>query len=311
VLYGREAEAYATDVFAARAAAFVAEAASAGTPFLVVVAPYAPHAPSTPAPRHAQLFPEHALPRAPGFGEFDVADKPAHIRRLPPLRERVRLRLQRRHLQRVRSLQAIDEAVALLVDTLDQHGRLDDTFVFLTSDNGFHLGEHRMGWGKQSPYEEDIGLPLVVRGPGVPVSARVTALAGNVDLAPTLAELAGTRLDFDADGRSLRPWLDGSGGPAGWRRTLLLDLWAGSSRGERDGKTRVPPYHGLRTRDALYVEYATGERELYDLENDPAQLENAIASADPERLAALSARVAALRSCAGARCRALEDQPLP
>jgi arylsulfatase A-like enzyme len=167
-----------------------------------------------------------------------------------------------------------------------------------------------MGWGKQSPYEEDIGLPLVVRGPGVPAGARVNALAGNVDFAPTLAALAGTALAFDADGRSLRPWLDGSGGPPGWRQALLLDLWAGSSRGERDGKTRVPPYHGLRARKSLYVEYETGERELYDLARDPAQLENAVRSEDPARVAALSARVAALRSCAGGRCRALEDQPL-
>jgi N-acetylglucosamine-6-sulfatase len=73
----------------------------------------------------------------------------------------------------------------------------------------------------------------------------------------------------------------------------------------------VPSYHGLRTRDALYVEYATGERELYDLARDPAQLENAIGSADAARLAALAGRVTALRSCAGARCRALEDEPLP
>jgi arylsulfatase A-like enzyme len=206
----------------------------------------------------------------------------------------------------------VDEGVALLVERLGALGQLENTWIFFTSDNGFHLGEHRMGWGKQSPYEEDIALPLVVRGPGVPAGRAVSALAGNTDLAPTLVDVAGSSLAYDPDGRSLRPWLDGSPGSSRWRHAYLLDLWKGTSRADRDrdGKTRVPPFHGVRTDRHLYVEYATGERELYDVARDPHELENAIATAPRQLVDALAVRVAALRACAGAACREVEDLPV-
>jgi len=321
VPYGRTADDYATDVFAAKTADFIANAVAEGMPFLAFLSTYAPHFPATPAPRHRSLFEELAIPRAPSFGEFDVSDKPRHVSRLPAMRARFALRLEKKHRQRVRSLQAVDEAVAMLVGRLATLGRLDETYVLFTSDNGFHLGDHRMGWGKQSPYETDVNVPFLVRGPGVPPGATVGALAGNTDLAPTLVDLAGAELPYDPDGRSLRPWLHGElGGGAGgaardggdaWRQAFLLEHWRGTSRHDRFGKTRIPGYRGLRTRRHTYVEYDTGERELYDLAVDPHQLENSIAAADPALVSALSRRVAALRTCAGARCRALEDMPLP
>ena len=94
----------------------------------------------------------------------------------------------------MRSLQAVDEAVAALVQTLQETGQLANTYVVLTSDNGFHLGQHRLEPGKYTAYETDVHVPLLVRGPGVPAGGTVRALTSSVDLAPTLAGLAGTAL---------------------------------------------------------------------------------------------------------------------
>ena len=93
--------------------------------------------------------------------------------------------------KRIRSLQAVDRGVARLVHTLRATKQLDNTYIVFASDNGFHLGQHRMPAGKQTPYETDIHVPLLVRGPGVRAGAHVTRLAGNTDLAPTFEAMAG------------------------------------------------------------------------------------------------------------------------
>jgi N-acetylglucosamine-6-sulfatase len=111
------------------------------------------------------------------------------------------------------------------------------------------------------------------------------------------------------DGRSLLPLIEDPDLASGRRQAALLDLWPGSGRGE--DVTRVPSFHGVRTNRHLYVEYKTGERELYDLAVDPNQLENRAGDADAGLIAALAARVAQLRECAGLTCRAFEDLPVP
>ena len=222
--------------------------------------------------------------------------------------------------QRLRSLLAIDELIAALVDTLQASGTLENTYILLTSDNGSFAGEHRLRSGKQAPYEEAIRVPLVVRGPGVPAGQVMQQLSLNIDLAPTIAEMAGGAVPDFVDGRSLMPQLHGEQTTSS-RHAFLLELFAPITRArptsaaevsdEGSKPTRaVTPYRALRTADATYVEYETGERELYDLQADPYQLNNLAGKADAARVTGLSTRLAQLAGCSGASCRVIEDTPL-
>ncbi|MBW3633162.1 MAG: sulfatase [Chloroflexi bacterium] len=336
VFYGQQPAEYSTDVLTAEATDFVDRAATSGDPFFLYIAPFAPHGPSTPASRHTGAFADVQAPRPPSFDEDDVSDKPTWVQALPPLRADQIALLDDRYQRRLRSLLAVDEMVASLIETLTAAGTLDNTYILFTSDNGYHLGEHGIPVGKQSPYDESLRVPLIVRGPGVPTGVVEEAIALNIDLAPTFAELAGASPAPFVDGRSLVPLLHGET-PAGWRQGFLVehygrtlpDQWGtsgpvpmeeASRDGDEDdleeadgdeviGVTPIdsPPYLGLRTEQYLYVEYANGERELYDMPADPYQLQNLAATADPALLADLAARLDQLRVCAGADCRSAED----
>ncbi len=317
--YGQDPAAYSTDVLAARLDAFVEAAASGQEPFFAYVSPLAPHWPATPAPRHADAFAGEAAPRPPSFDEADVADKPAYVGAAPSLSDDHLAQIDELHRQRLRSLLALDELVAALVATLEETGALDRTLLVFTSDNGLLAGQHRLPGGKQVPYDEAIRVPLLLRGPGVPAGRVVDPIALNVDLAPTIAELAGAEIPDFVDGRSLLPLLSSAPPPA-WRQGFLVELFGvvrarnqpapDPAEADDDGPA-VPPYRALRTADALYVEYETGERELYDLRADPHQLDNLAPAADSAALAPFSARLADLAECATDACRAAEDAPAP
>jgi arylsulfatase A-like enzyme len=250
-----------------------------------------------------------ALPRPPSFGEAEVGDKPEPVRARKAATPAWELALEVRHRKRVRSLQAVDDLVERLVRALAETGRLASTYVIYASDNGFHLGEHRIGLQKTTPYEEAIRVPLVVRGPGVPAGRRVERLVVNTDLAPTLAAIAGLAPPSYVDGRSFLPLLADPDRP--WRRAFLVERRETEARAsEEPVLTGAAVFEAVRTAELTYVEYGNGERELYDLGRDPFQLDNRAASADPALLAALSARLAALRACAAATCRELEDRPI-
>ncbi len=104
-------------------------------------------------------------------------------------------------------MQAVDRDFAALIEHLRGIGQLDNTYIMFTSDNGFHLGQHRMPSGKQTAYETDIHLPLLIRGPGVTAGSHVQAITGNIDLAPTIADLGGASMEDAPDGRSLVAFL--------------------------------------------------------------------------------------------------------
>src|SRR5690606_329859 len=112
-------------------------------------------------------------PRTPSFNQADVSREPAWLRDRPPLTQRDIDRTDEIHRARLRAMLGVDDLVGSVIDTLEETGRLRDTYVFFLSDNGFHLGTHRLGQGKTTPFEEAIRVPLVVRGPGVPVGATV------------------------------------------------------------------------------------------------------------------------------------------
>jgi arylsulfatase A-like enzyme len=327
VTYDAASGAYLTDVLADKALAFVRDNAAAGSPFFAYIAPYAPHSPATPAPRHADAFASATAPRVPSFNELDLADKPAWLRDRPPLTAGQIASIDERERQRLRSLQAVDEMIANLVQALADAGQLDNTYLLFTSDNGFLLGEHRLPLGKQTAYEESIGVPLIVRGPGIPAEAVVDAITLNIDLAATIADWCGVAPPSFVDGASLAPVLRGET-PGDWRHVALIEEFdipksggkatpaAGtplpegeSDEGENGEISPVQSlgYRALRGDDLLYIAYDDGERELYDLAADPYELTNLAERADPALLARLAATLADLAACEGASCRAIRN----
>ena len=347
VPYGHNPDDYMIDVIGRKATDFIQASAAAAEPFFLYLPVYAPHQPATPAPRHADAFPGVMAPRPPSFDEADVATKPGWVRDRPTLNNRQQRQIDELYRKRLQSMLAVEDLVASLVGTLEATGQLDNTYLFFSSDNGFHLGEHRLPPGKQTAYEEDIRVPLIVRGPGVPDGRTLEHLAGNIDLAPTFAELAGGTPPEFVDGRSLVRLLGGTPPtPDEWRQAFLLEHGDTSPRGDATGasatpgpgatagapataagvsegdnpqvvaptaqaRRMIPAFRGMRTHDWVYVEYATGERELYDLRADPFELQNLVATTDSATLAPFSARLAELSECAGNGCHVAEDKPPP
>jgi N-acetylglucosamine-6-sulfatase len=322
-------EHYLLDVLSLQVEEFIRASERADAPFFMFFAPYQPHEPAIPAPRHENLFADLHAPRTESFNEADVLDKPDGVRSQPPLTADQIDDMDDLYRNRLRSLQSVDEMIATMFAALEAAGQLDNTYVIFTSDNGYHLGQHRLFAGKSTPYEEDINVPFVIFGPDIPSDTVLDGyLVGNVDIAPTIAELAGVIPPSMLDGRSLLP-LFSTNPPASedWRQAYLLEYYkSGSEEDESadadgvlepadlDGTLPISPtlaYHGLRTDQYTYVEYANGFVELYDMDSDPYQLENIAATADPQLVAALSAWLKDLYACKLDFCRDIESRSLP
>jgi N-acetylglucosamine-6-sulfatase len=314
VRYGSEAADHQTDVLSQRSVSFIRRSAKAGKPFFLYLTPSAPHGPATPAPRHESLFADATAPRTASFNEEDVSDKPKYIRDTSALTQTDIDAIDERYRDRLRALQAVDEMVARIVTKLRDTGTLSTTYIFFTSDNGYLLGQHRQT-DKGVPYEEAITVPLLVRGPGITAGRRIDQLTSNIDLAPTIADLAGATIPRFVSGRSLVPLLRGLQSSA-WRKATISQFYREGNGDPGELSTEAvleqpgsPSFLALRTENRSYVEYVTGERELYDLANDPHQLQNL--ASDPDYAAEVDrfhAWLEAFRACSGRACRTVENQ---
>ena len=299
---------YQTDFYARRASDLIEQYAAKARPFFLSLNFVAPHHGGglaeeeeesslklpVVAPRHQGAFAGEAPPADPTYNEPDVTDKPANIQRRAVFTSAQDTDIRRAYQRRLASLLAVDEGVERVVNTLQRTGELENTLIVFTSDNGFFHGEHRVQFGKLLPYEPSIRVPLILRGPDVPRGQHRGQLVENIDLAPTILAAANAKGDpiLPADGRSLFPLLRDRG--LEWGRDLLVAARGGSVR-----------YWGLRTYRYAYVEYSTGERELYDLDIDPFEQQSV--HTDPRYarvLRVLEARLAQLRTCEGEACSA-------
>lgn len=274
--YGHSARDYQTDVLVRQSLRFISQSSKRRKPFFLMLGTVAPHvdgqrrgASRNPlaAPRYDSRFEHAQLPRPPAFNERDVSDKPRFIRR-PRLSHARKLEIRALYRSRLRSLLSVDDAVRNIVRRLKRTHELDDTVLIFTSDNGFLLGEHRLT-GKALAYDESIGVPLLIRGPGLPRGQRRRQIVGNIDLAPTILDLAGAPRAH-MDGSSLLPLIrhrrrDG-------RRNLLIEMLRGS--GHR-------PLRALRGEDYVLIKSARDRHrrlgpvgELYDLRRDPHEMVN-------------------------------------
>ncbi|MGZ6545854.1 MAG: sulfatase-like hydrolase/transferase [Actinomycetota bacterium] len=266
VHYGSAPADYSTDVIARKSVDFI-NTAPTGRPFFLYVAPKSGHDPWTPAPRDIGALNGMAPTRWPDFNEADVSDKPAFIRKMPLMNAAAIKEQDRRRQVAMETILSADDAIRDIFTALTAKGQLENTIFIFTSDNGFSFGEHR--WKtKKCEYEECARMPLLIRYPGA-VSRTEHRLVSSVDIAPTLAALAGTAPASAVDGVSIVPLLNSK--VTSWRTALLMHAI--------DDGYAMPGYWAVHTEDYQYVELDTGEKELYDLTGangppDPYELDN-------------------------------------
>ncbi|HEY4096664.1 MAG TPA: sulfatase [Baekduia sp.] len=299
--FGSAPRDYLTDVMARRSLRFIDGAAQAGAPFFVELSTFAPHGPATPAPRDRDRF---AGLQAPHSGAWDqpIADGPSWLAGRAPLDAGQIAQLDTRFRKRAQSVLAVDRLLGRIRARLDRLGIADNTYIVFNSDNGFHLGQHRLMPGKMTAYDEDVRVPLIVTGPGVPAGSTVGALAQNVDLRSTFDALAGTVPGEPVEGRSLADLIHGR--PAGpWRQTALIEH-EGPDLNPSDPDYQSAPggnpvtYEAARFANGLYVESANGEREFYNLATDPNAVTNIYNQRDAGQQLELAQRLHRLTQCA-------------
>jgi arylsulfatase A-like enzyme len=304
VHYGSQPQDYLTDVLANKGVNFINSTSGSGQPFFLELAPFSPHWPYTPAPRYANAFPGLTAPENPNFDVLP-SNPPQWLAHRPPLTAGQVQHINDAFRLRVQAVQAINDMIYRIEQALAANGELKNTYIVFSSDNGLHMGEYRLMPGKMTAFDTDIHVPLVIMGPGVAAGAHTNAMAENVDLAKTFAAMGGTTLP--GDGHSLFGLLDGST-PTNWRDAILIEhhgpnLNPADPDFQYSASGNPPTYEAIRTANFLYVEYVTGEREFYDLQSDPLELNNLIGSLTPAELAGLHQELMAMENCHnGADC---------
>ncbi|MGH2981362.1 MAG: sulfatase family protein [Solirubrobacterales bacterium] len=319
---------YQTDVLTQSAVEQVLGSAGPSPFFLSLdyVAPHGDFRPpwgAEPAPRHYDSWSAVPLPRPPGFNERDVSDKPRFLRRARRLGGIGIAHAQQEWQKGLESLRAVDDGVARLFGALAGTGELARTYVIFTTDNGFFNGEHRIQRSKFLPYEPATHVPLLMRGPGIRPGSRSGELVANVDLAPTILQIAGTGPSVAVDGRSLLRFARKPRKRT--TRPLLLEGFTravdvataratGATASIRDAPIR--DFQGIRVGRYKYVRYRGGVKELYDLRRDPYEQHSRIKDRRYREVRSfLAKRLNWLRRCSGRVCRkrlkAKIPRPLP
>lgn len=291
---------YATDILAEKAYGFLDDALDDlkqnDNPFFLTVAPIAPHsdvninrdkidddfkedtniqAPPVPAERHKHLFKDEVVPRTPNFNPNHSCGV-SWIGRLPKQSQENIDFNDEWHRNRLRTLQAVDEMIDALVNKLDAAGILDNTYVLFSSDNGYTIGQHRRQPGKQCAFEQDINVPMIVRGPGIAEGIETDIVTSHTDLAPTILRLAGAQApeNFVLDGQAI-PLMSGEGpsDETPWRQEHVnVEMWGIIMAEGKYGAVLYPnhTYKALRIQGSgysfLYTVWCGGEHELYDMQ---------------------------------------------
>jgi N-acetylglucosamine-6-sulfatase len=251
-----------------------------------------------PTPRHYDWFKGAPYPhkRSEGFAEGNVSDKPSFIRGSEYLTLGEIHTYRTYWNKQLESLRDIDDGVKLIIDTLGLMQRLRNTYVIFTSDNGFFFGEHRLTGGKFLAYEPATHLPFLIRGPRIRPGSESNELVANVDVAPTILELAGVEATKSIDGRSMVPFLRDP--ELLTLRPILFESFVETSDVNENGAIAEPrpgrsarasgsgasasilappkDYGGIRLGPYKYIAWPNGEKELYDLEKDPNELNNIV-----------------------------------
>ncbi|KAJ2987043.1 hypothetical protein NUW58_g4725 [Xylaria curta] len=333
---------YSTDVVAEKAYGFLGDAVRdlENKPFFLTVAPIGPHSNvavgdlslgqthsavfSEPisAKRHQHLFEGVKVPRTENFNP-DHSTGANWVLGLPQQNQSNVDYNDHFYRQRLRALQAVDELVEGLISRLEEYGILDNTYVVYSSDNGFHIGQHRLQPGKTCGYEEDINVPLIIRGPGIASNYTTNIVTSHTDLAPTFLELLGIQLREDFDGKPIPVTKAGIEATEQTRREhASVEYWgiAVSEGAHQPLYRQHNTYKAIRLSSAEYNLYysvwCNNEHELYDMTADPGQMHNLLAPSPSvsngtlvaglpieKVVARLDALLFVLKSCRGLSCR--------
>jgi N-acetylglucosamine-6-sulfatase len=259
---------YLTQELTDRALDFVEERRD--RPFCVYLSHKAAHHPWKPAPDHEGLYADASVSLPEGANSwtgFTNGEIWGGFER--PIENAIRAYMA--------TLTSLDREIGRLLDRLDSLGLSRDTVVIYASDNGFLFGEHKhveLRW----PFEEVIRIPLLVRHPRLlpEPGRRVRQMALNIDVAPTLLELAGAPVPAHVQGTSLLPVLNDPDAPG--RRAWLVENY-------KEFPYNAPTYQGVRTERFLYVEYAGGfAPTLHDVARDPRQQRNLLGTPEGDRV---------------------------
>ena len=286
---------YSTDLIASEAVRFLGEASSEDRPFWLGVAPIAPHSetvqgdngavfyPPIPAERHKDLFPGLQVPRTPNFNP-DVPSGAGYIKNLLQMNESVLEYNDEFYRTRIQSLQAIDDLIDSIFEWLEANPDvLENTYVFYTTDNGYHIGQHRLPPGKTCSVEEDINIPFYVRGPGVEKGKTVSYATSHTDLVPTFFSLAGIPLREDFDGEPMLITEDQESSSQRSSEHVNVEFWGeglfeGTFRPSGEPEPLNNTYKTVRVigddYDISYTVWCNNEHQFYDLMTDQYQMNN-------------------------------------
>jgi N-acetylglucosamine-6-sulfatase len=295
--FGSRPTDYSTDVLERRAVRFIFDQSGNSDPFFLLIATKAAHdqgKQAIPAPQYAEAFKDVGLPMGPSFNRKNGKELPRESLKAPTIHGVPLAQLTSSYHAELQSLQSVDDLVASVVDALKQTGKLDDTVIIYTSDNGFIYGEHRL-IGKSAAYEEAIKVPLLMRGPGIPKNERRSELVNNLDVVATIAELAGASPQLTLDGHSLTSLFADANAP--WRSAILIESPVSHVQ------KLSARFIGVRTATRKYVKHDNGFEELFDLEADPSEIHNEASNPTYARdLAMLRNVEERLKSCVGRDC---------
>jgi len=265
VSYGDQPSDYSTDVLRNKALRFIQHEQGNPRPFFMVYAPRGPHNNWQAAPRDVGHYANEPVSTDPAWNE-DTSDKPAWWAARPEARAADHAGPMRKEWD---TLLSVDDAVKAIHKRVENQGLMSNTVILYMTDNGYSFGDHR--WGqKRCVYDSCSRTPLYVKYGNHSQGWTFPQIVGNEDLAATFADMAGTNPPSDGDGQSFASMLATHTTPPGWDNAELL------RSANPNNKTGEPPdAWGIRTRDYMYAETtSTGEKELYDLNEDPFELNN-------------------------------------
>ena len=271
---------------------YLEDAVNADQPFFMMVAPIGPHVelfgsnrfnkpensyspqkgtlhPPVPQAKYQDAFSSAIVPRTPNFNP-DNPSGAAWIAQLPQQTQDMVDSNDEFYRDRIRVVAGVDDMVGNIINALDGYGILDNTFIMYTTDNGYHIGQHRLQPGKQCGYEHDINIPLVMRGPGIPANVSNELVTSHTDIAPTIFSMAGIPLRSDFDGQPMPMTESAISANTGSPEHLNVEYWGKASGGEgayQMPKNQQNTYKSMRVIGQGYSFYysvwCTGDHEFY------------------------------------------------